>query len=171
MCIEPVGIMSAKKFFIIVAAAENGAIGLRGAMPWHLPADLKYFKSVTVGHNVIMGRKTFESVGRPLPGRRNLVISRQQDLRIEGCEVFPSLEAALEAADDGAFVIGGAQIYRQAWDNASRLYLTRVHVEVADYDAAVPAVDREEWKLVETIPFAADEKNAYDLTFEVYERI
>lgn len=163
--------MGAKKFFIIVAAAENGAIGLREAMPWHLPADLKYFKSVTVGHNVIMGRKTFVSVGRPLPGRRNLVISRQRDLRIEGCEVFPSLEAALEAADDGAFVIGGAQIYRQAWDSASRLYLTRVHVAVADYDAAVPAVDRTEWKLIESIPFAADEKNAYDLTFEVYERI
>lgn len=163
--------MGAKKFSIIVAAAENGAIGLRGAMPWHLPADLKYFKSVTVGHNVIMGRRTFGSIGRPLPGRRNLVISRRHDLQIEGCEVFPSLEAALEAADEGAFVIGGAQVYQQAWDRASRLYLTRVHTEVEDYDAAVPAVDRGEWSLVQAIPFEADEKNAYDLTFEVYERI
>lgn len=163
--------MSVKKFSIIVAAAENGAIGHRGTMPWHLPADLKYFKSVTVGHNVIMGRRTFESIGRPLPGRRNLVISRQPDLTITGCELYSSLETALEAADDEAFVIGGAQIYRQAWDKASRLFLTRVHVDVADYDAAIPAVDPKVWSLVRQIPLAADEKNIYDLTFEVYDRI
>lgn len=168
---ETVGIMGVKKFSIIVAAAENGAIGSRGVMPWHLPADLRYFKSVTVGHDVIMGRKTFESIGRPLPGRRNLIVSRQEGLQIAGCEVFPSLEAVLEAAGDEAFVIGGAQIYRQAWARASRLYLTRVHTEVALYDASIPAVDEVEWNLVRSVPFAADEKNAYDLTFEVYERI
>ncbi len=168
---EPVESMEAKNFSIIVAAAENGAIGNRGTMPWHLPVDLKYFKSVTVGHDVIMGRKTFESIGRPLPGRRNLVISRQAGLRIDGCEVFPSLDAALAVADDGALVIGGAQVYREAWGKASKIYLTRVHVTVADYDASIPAIDPREWNLVESFPVAADEKNCYDLTFEVYKRI
>lgn len=156
---------------IIVAADERGAIGLGGQMPWHLPADLRYFKTTTVGHPVIMGRKTYASIGRPLPGRRNLVVSRQADLHLEGCEVYPSLEAALEAVQAAdAFVIGGAQIYRQAWPLAQRLYLTRVHTTVAEYDAAIPAVAPEEWTRTAATDYPADEKNAYSLTFEVYER-
>jgi dihydrofolate reductase len=167
--------------YIIVAADENGAIGLGGQMPWHLPADLKYFKATTLGHPVIMGRKTYASIGRPLPGRRNLVVSRQEGLQIEGCEVYPSLEAAAaavapaaeapaEAADLAPFIIGGAQIYRQAWPLADRIYLTRVHTRVADYDAAIPAIDPAAWTRVSATDYPADEKNAFDLTFEVYER-
>lgn len=155
---------------IIVAADERGAIGLGGQMPWHLPADLRYFKATTVGHPVVMGRKTFASIGRPLPGRRNLVVSRQADLHIEGCEVYTSLEAAVAAvADEEVFIIGGAQIYRQAWSLARRLYLTRVHTLVADYDASIPEVLPTEWRRVSATDYAADEKNAYSLTFEVYE--
>lgn len=156
---------------IIVAAALNNAIGLEGAMPWHLPADLKYFKTTTMGHPVVMGRKTYESIGRPLPGRRNLVISRQKGLTIEGCEVFHSLAEALAAAGAEAFVIGGGQIYREAWPLVDSLYLTRVHTVVDQYDAAIPEVSSEEWELISATPCPKDDRNAYDLTFEVYRRI
>jgi dihydrofolate reductase len=156
---------------IIVAADERGAIGVGGQMPWHLPADLRYFKATTLGHPVIMGRKTYQSIGRPLPGRRNIVVSRQPDLTLEGCEVYHTIQEAVAAvADDDAFIIGGAQIYRQAWSLAQRLYLTRVHTQVADYDATIPAINSEEWQRVEATDYKADEKNAFDLTFEVYHR-
>jgi dihydrofolate reductase len=156
---------------IIVAADERGAIGVGGQMPWHLPADLRYFKATTLGHPVIMGRKTYQSIGRPLPGRRNIVVSRQPDLTLEGCEVYHTIqEAVVAVADDDAFIIGGAQIYRQAWSLAQRLYLTRVHTQVTDYDAAIPAINIGEWQRVETTDYKADEKNAFDLTFEVYHR-
>lgn len=160
----------ARTINLIVAASDNHAIGLGGQMPWHLPADLKYFKQTTLGHDVIMGRKTYESIGRPLPGRRNLVVSGQTGLAIEGCEVFNSLQAAIEAAADEAFVIGGARVYAQAWSLAHRLYLTRVHTVVRDFDAVIPAVLDAQWRLVEHIDYAADAKNAFDLTFAVYER-
>ena len=156
---------------IIVAASLNNAIGYQGAMPWHLPADLRYFKQTTTGHPVIMGRKTYESIGRPLPGRRNIVVSRQLDLQIEGCEVFTSLEAAMAAAGADAFIIGGAQIYREAWASADRLYITRVHTTVEQYDAVIPEVDSADWHMISSQHCPADEKNAYDLTFEIYERI
>ncbi len=156
---------------IIVAADERGAIGVGGQMPWHLPADLRYFKATTLGHPVIMGRKTYQSIGRPLPGRRNIVVSRQPDLTLEGCEVYHTIQEAVAAvAADDAFIIGGAQIYRQAWSLAQRLYLTRVHTQVADYDAAIPAINIGEWQRVEATDYNADEKNAFDLTFEVYHR-
>lgn len=162
--------MTTKDINLIVAASENNAIGWKGQMPWHLPADLKYFKTVTMGHDVIMGRKTFEAIGRPLPGRRNLVVSRQPNLKIEGCEVFASIEEAVDAAQPGAFVIGGAQIYHKAWEFVSRIYLTRVHIYIYEFDAAIPSVDKQIWNLVESSFYAADEKHAYDMTFEVYER-
>ena len=159
-----------KSLNIIVAASRNGAIGLDGRMPWHLPADLAYFKRTTMGHDVIMGRRTYESIGRPLPGRRNLVLSRHADLAIPGCEVFPSLEAALEAAADGAFVIGGEAVYREAWPLADRLYLTRVHTHVDRFDASIPPVDPAEWRKVQATCRMADERNEFDLSFEVYLR-
>ncbi len=116
---------------IIVARAENGVIGIGNRMPWHLPEDLKFFRRVTMGKPVIMGRRTMESIGRALPGRANIVISRQPDLAPEGFTVVPSLDAALDAARavgaDEAMVIGGAQIYAQAIDRAQRLYVTEVH--------------------------------------------
>jgi dihydrofolate reductase len=157
---------------IIVAADEQGAIGLSGAMPWHLPADLRYFKQTTLGHPVVMGRKTYEAIGRPLPGRRNVVISRQADYVAEGCEVCRSIEEALSLLPeaDEVFIIGGAQIYRQAWQSADRLYLTRVHTTVPAFDASIPAVDRATWRLSRATECAADERNAYDVTFELYER-
>lgn len=157
-------------FNIIVAASENNVIGYQGGMPWHLGADLKYFKSMTMGHAIIMGRKTFESIGRALPGRRNMVISRNADLHLpEGVELYPSLEAALDVAPDGAFVMGGGQIYQQAWSKATRYYITRVHTVVEQYDTVVPSVPAD-CHLVSSEDHLADEKNDYDITFEVWSR-
>ena len=160
-----------KQLNLIVAASENGAIGYEGNIPWHLPADMKYFKTTTTGHNVIMGRKTYDSIGRPLPGRRNMVVSRQPGLKIEGCEVFSTLDDAIAAADDGAFIIGGAQIYRQAWDKVSRVYLTRVHTIVSVFDAVIPTLSPLQWELVSQEFHPKDEKNPESLSFEIYERI
>jgi len=114
---------------LIAAMAENRVIGSKGAIPWHLPADLRHFQELTTGHPVIMGRKTYESIGRPLPGRRTLILSRNSDFRVDGAEVFPGLEEALQACDDAneIFVCGGAEIYRIALAKAARIYLTVVH--------------------------------------------
>ena len=155
---------------IIVAASENNVIGNKGGMPWHLSADLKYFKQTTMGHAIIMGRKNFESIGRALPGRRNIVISRQADLPLpEGVELFPSLDAALAAAPDDAFVIGGGQIYGQAWDKADRFYITRVHTVIEEYDTVIPPLPQG-FRLVSSQDVPADEKNDYPVTFEVWEK-
>ena len=165
---------------IIVAAAENNAIGYKGSMPWHLSGDLKYLKAVTTGHTVIMGRKTYEGIGKPLPNRHNIVVTRDKDYAIpadvisamkEGTSVAicNTLEEAIELAGDDAVIMGGAQIYRQAWDKADKFYITRVHTEIAEFDAAVPEVPAG-FKLVSSEPHTADEKNDYDYTFEVYER-
>ncbi len=159
-----------KQLNLIVAASENNAIGYKGNIPWHLPADMKYFKATTTGHSVIMGRKTYDSIGRPLPGRRNMVVSRQENLRIPGCEVYPSLDAAIAAADDGAFIMGGEQIYRQAWDRTTRVYLTRVHTIVPAFDASIPTLSPLDWELVSQEFRAKDEKNSESLSFEIYER-
>lgn len=156
---------------IIVAASENNAIGNKGGMPWHLSGDLKYFKQITMGHPIIMGRKNFESIGRALPGRRNIVISRQTDLVLpEGVELFPTLDAALAAAGDDAFVIGGGQIYAQAWDKADRYYITRVHAIIHEYDTVIPPLPQG-LRLVSSQDQPADEKNDYAVTFQVWERV
>lgn len=165
---------------IIVAAAENNAIGSQGQTPWHLSADLKYFKATTMGHAVIMGRKTYESIGRPLPGRRNIIVTRDASYAIDpallenlkpgtSVEIHTSLEAALAAAPADAFVIGGAQIYNLFWPHAERLYITRVHTIINEYDAAIPAVP-EGYKLLSSEDAPADEKNDYSMTFEVWEK-
>lgn len=165
---------------IIVAAAENNAIGYQGQTPWHLSADLKYFKATTMGHAVIMGRKTYESIGRPLPGRRNIIVTRDASYAIDpallenlkpgtSVEIHTSLEAALAAAPADAFVIGGAQIYNLFWPHAERLYITRVHTIINEYDAAIPAVP-EGYKLLSSEDAPADEKNDYSMTFEVWEK-
>ena len=155
---------------IIVAASENNVIGCKGTMPWHLSADLKYFRATTMGHAVIMGRKTFESIGRPLPGRRNLVVTRNADYRPEGVEVYASIDEALAAAPEDAFVIGGGQIYNQAWASATYYYITRVHTGVEEYDTVIPDVP-DGCRLVQSTDVPADEKNDYPMTFEVWERI
>jgi len=133
---------------LVVAIAENGIIGRAGALPWHLPADLKWFKSVTMGKPIIMGRKTYDSIGRPLPGRTNIVITRNADWRAEGVVVAPSLDAALAAAEGGgadeAMIIGGAQIYGRAIGEVDRIYLTEVHTKVAG-DTWFPHLNHEDW--------------------------
>ena len=153
--------------------AENGVIGRGGQLPWHLSADLQRFKRLTMGHTIVMGRKTWESIGRPLPGRRMVVITRQSGYRVEGVEVVGSLDEALAlaraAGDDEAFIIGGAEIYRLALPRADRLYMTLVLAEV-EGDTKFPDVDWETWARTETETVEADVDNEYPHLFYVFER-
>ena len=162
---------------LIAALGENRVIGVDNSMPWHLPADFKYFKATTLGKPIIMGRKTWDSLGRPLPGRLNLVVSRQTGLQLEGAEVFASLEAAVERAEAWAIeqgvselmLIGGAQLYTQGLADADRLYLTRVDLSPQG-DAWFPEFDQAQWALVSEDKHAAAEgKPAF--SFEVWERL
>jgi dihydrofolate reductase len=156
---------------IIAAMSENRIIGRAGSLPWHLPADLKRFKSLTAGHTVIMGRKTFESIGRPLPDRRCIVVTRNADYRAEGVVVVLSLEDALQqvADDEEVFIIGGGEIYRHALSLADRLELTIVHAEV-EGDTRFPAIDLKDWTLISEEHHEADAQHAYPYTFRRYER-
>jgi dihydrofolate reductase len=162
------------KVSLIVAAAENGVIGRRNELPWRLSADLKRFKELTMRHAIIMGRKTFESIGRPLPGRRMIVITRHPNYQPTGAQAVGSLEAALAAAEQAgeeeAFVIGGAEIFREASPRADRLYLTRVNADV-DGDVFFSLPDSNDWRLLSSAQHPADAKNDHPFTFEVYERI
>ena len=161
---------------VMAAVADNGVIGNDNALPWHLPEDLRYFKSVTMRKPIIMGRKTFESIGRPLPGRTNIVITRNKAMQCEGVEVVHSLDEALELAlgialsddADEVVVIGGEQIYRVAIPVADRLYLTEVHANV-DGDAVLPDIDWSRWHEVSRADYAAQPPNPYDYSFVCYE--
>lgn len=157
---------------IIVAAAQNDVIGSDNRLPWHLPDDLKRFKALSLGKPVLMGRKTFAAIGRPLPGRTNIVISRQPGLQIEGCRVAASLDAAIAAAHPAPeiVVIGGAQIYAQALPLTTTVHLTRVHASVAG-DARFPALDPTQWRETATEPHPADDRHAYAFSFITLERI
>lgn len=156
---------------LIVAIDQRNGIGKDNKLLWHLPADLKHFKSVTSGHTVIMGRKTFESIGRALPNRRNIVLSRDAAYKAEGCEVLNNLHQAIDAcnAETSVYIIGGAEIYRQALPIADVLHITRVNT-VAEADTFFPEIDPEEWDLSSAEMRLADEKNAYDCNFEIYRR-
>ncbi len=156
---------------LIVARARNGAIGLANAMPWHLPADLAHFKRTTLGHPVIMGRRTWESIGRALAGRRNIVVSRTPGFRAEGAQVVGSLAEAWRAAEgaEEAFVIGGARLYAEALPEAERVYLTDVVGEVAG-DTFFPGLDPREWRETVLAEQPADERNPYALRFLLLER-
>ena len=136
---------------LIVAVSKNGVIGAAGGLPWHIPEDLKHFKRHTMGHAILMGRRTYDSIGRPLPGRRNIVVTRQVNLSIEGCEVVHSLEDAIALArtggDDEPRIIGGASLYAEALPLATRLILTEVH-QVIEGDTHFPDFDRTEWREV-----------------------
>ena len=158
------------KVSVIVAVAENGVIGDKNTLLWHISEDLRNFKRVTSGHPVIMGRKTFDSLGRPLPNRTNVVITRQ-DITIEGCEVVHSLDEALALfpAEDEVFVIGGAQIYAEALPRADRFYLTRVH-RAYEGDTSFPEWNQNEWQTIESEHFERGEKYEYPFTIEIYER-
>jgi dihydrofolate reductase len=157
---------------LVVAAANNNTIGKDGKMPWHLSNDMKYFKNITWGMPVIMGRKTFESLGKPLPGRKNILITRQ-DLKTEGVAVVKNFDDALFVARDTdakeVFVIGGGEIYRLAFEKSKRIYLTRVKGE-PEGDTFFPELDRKEWYLTSQEDHEADEKNSYAYSFQVWER-
>jgi dihydrofolate reductase len=159
---------------LIVAAADDNAIGMHGQLLWHLPRDLSYFKNKTWGMVVIMGRKTFEAVNKPLPGRVNIVITRNAAWKGEGAVVVPTLEEAIEEAKKTncreLFIIGGGEIYRQGMDITDRIYMTRVHGEF-EADTYFPEIDNAQWELVDSIPSPEDEKHAYAMDFETWERI
>jgi dihydrofolate reductase len=156
---------------IIVAASTNDVIGAQGDLPWRLSDDLKRFKGVTMGKPIVMGRKTWDSIGRPLPGRHNIVVTRQPDFSAEGCDVVASVEEAIAVAGDvdEIMVIGGSQIYELALPLAKRLYLTRVHAEV-EGDAFFPTIDETQWRLVKDEPHVADEHHEFSFSFRVLER-
>ncbi|REK26800.1 MAG: dihydrofolate reductase [Planctomycetota bacterium] len=156
---------------IIVAMAENRVIGRDGGLPWHISADLKRFRRLTTGHAIVMGRKTYDSIGRPLPERRSIVISGNRDYAPAGVEVVPSLEAAWELAgeDDEVFVIGGASIYAAALPLAETLHVTRIHAEVAG-DVWFPEVDWRSWQLVEQSAEETDEKSGLTYSFAEFRR-
>ena len=160
------------KISIIVAMDSNGVIGRENELPWHLPADLQHFKHTTMGKPILMGRKTWESIGRPLPGRTNIVITRDSDYQADGCVVVNSIDAALAAAgeQDEVMVIGGAEFYRQVLPCADTLYLTRIHADL-EGDTWFPELDESEWREVERSDCEPDGKNPYRYSFIRLDRI
>ena len=158
-------------FSIVVAMDRRGVIGRDGGLPWHLPADLQHFRRVTMGKPIVMGRRTHESIGRPLPGRENIVVSRSPGYNAPGCRVVGSLSEARAAVPGAAeiMVIGGAALYREALPLAKHVYLTEVHAEV-EGDVYFPPLDRAEWQERERQNFAADERNGYAYSFVLLER-
>ncbi|RXJ01807.1 dihydrofolate reductase [Anaerobacillus alkaliphilus] len=154
---------------LIVAAGENNVIGSDNVMPWHLPADLAYFKKTTTGHAVVMGRKTFESIGKPLPNRKNIILTRDQQFEVEGCDVIHSVEEVFDfEKGQELFIIGGAEVYRQLLPHANKVYLTRIHKSF-EGDAFFPELN-DGWQLVSTEKHEADEKNPYQYEFQIYEK-
>lgn len=156
---------------LIVAAAENNVIGRDGDLPWRLPVDLEHFKNTTMGHPVIMGRRTWDSFKGGLPGRACIVMTRNPELQLEGAEVVTSLEAALASAGDArdVFIAGGGEIYRMAMEWAHRIVLTRVHADV-DGDAGFPVLDDSVWHRTSAERHEADDRNPHACTFEIWER-
>ena len=157
---------------LVVATGKNNAIGKDNNLLWHLPVDLKFFKSITLGHPIIMGRTTFDSVGKPLPGRRNIVVSRNKNLKIEGCEVCNSINEAIDLCKniDTIMIVGGEEIYRQSMQIADRIYRTLIDVS-PEADRFFPEINLNEWKLTASDFRPADEKNLIDCTFETYDKI
>ena len=157
---------------IIAAIGKNGELGKDNDLIWHLPNDLRRFKKITAGHHVIMGRKTFESLGKPLPNRTNIVISRNKTYTAEGCIVVNSLQEAIDAAqeDENPFILGGAQIYKQALEIADVLDLTRVDASL-EADAFFPEIDLEKWKEVTREEHQKDEKHQYNYSFVTYKKV
>ncbi len=158
----------------IVAASENDVIGRKNWLPWDLPDELQYFRKTTTGKPVIMGRKTYDSIGRPMPKRHNIIVSHDPTFKAEGCDTVGSIEEAVAMAQkdgvDEAFVIGGAKIYELALPLVQRLYFTRVHTTIEDGDTVMPAVDWSQWKKVSSVEHAIDEKHAFSFTMEIWER-
>lgn len=153
---------------LLVAMDERNGIGQDNRLPWHLSTDLKRFKALTMGHHIIMGRKTYESIGRPLPGRVMVIVTRSQTYRAEGCLVTHSLQEALDiarqAGETEAFVIGGGQIFAQALSLADKIYLTRVHT-ISEADVFFPAIDIQEWAIEANAEYPADDRNQFSSTY------
>ena len=158
---------------LLAALDREFAIGKNGDLPWHLPADLKRFKALTLGKPILMGRKTAESLGRPLPGRRNLVLTRSGKVPFEGMEAIASLEAALHAAKDEPelWIIGGGEVFAETLPLASRMHLTWVDTVVEDADAFFPRFDPAQWAPVAREPHPADDRHAFPFEFVEYERL
>jgi dihydrofolate reductase len=159
------------KLSLIVAISNNGVIGHQGQLPWYLSADLQRFKRITMGHHIIMGRATYESIDRVLPGRTTVILSRQPDYAIPGALVAGDLKQActLASGDDEAFIIGGSSVYESALGIVDRIYLTRVRADV-EGDTFFPPLDFSGWQLVESEEHPADDRNDHDYLFEVYDR-
>lgn len=157
---------------IVVAVGKNKIIGKENGLLWHLPNDLKHFRKITEGHTIIMGRKTFESIGRVLPNRRHIVLTRSSDFQVEGVEKASSIEEVLKLVEneEEAFVIGGGEIYRQFLPLVQRIYMTEVDIE-KDADVFFPAIDSLEWKVVEEEPGVLDERNTIPHRFLILERV
>ncbi|HVK96619.1 MAG TPA: dihydrofolate reductase [Flavisolibacter sp.] len=158
---------------LLVAADENNVIGKDNQLPWHLPNDLRYFKNQTWGMPILMGRKTFESIGKPLPGRKSIVITRNENWMHDGVDVVHSIDEAIEKAKNYGvkeiFVIGGAEIFNSSFQRANRIYLTRIHY-IFNGDVYFPKVTDEDWSLVQEHYCSEDSKNMYAHTFQVWER-
>lgn len=161
------------RLLLVAAASNNNVIGSNNQLLWHMPADLKRFKQLTMGHTLIMGRKTYESIGKALPGRKTIVISRKDDFKANGCEVVRDLKEAICKVKDekDVFVAGGGEIYRQLINlhYARRIYLTRIYANF-EGDSFFPDIDQEKWELVEREQFDPDEKNPYPYAFLTYKR-
>jgi dihydrofolate reductase len=156
---------------IIVAVSENNVVGINNRLPWYLPADLKRLKSVTMGHHLIMGRRTFESLGRPLPGRTSVVITRNKNYKAEGAVVVSSLKEALEVVKNDAepFIFGGGEVFREALPMVNRIHMTRIHQDF-DGDTFFPELNESEWKETLREDYEPDEKNKYSYSFIILER-
>lgn len=157
------------KISLIVAKSKNNVIGNNNQLPWHLPADLAHFKSITMGKPIIMGRKTYDSIGKPLPGRRNIIISRNKKLKLAGCDVFHSIDDALNAVktEQEVMIIGGANLYLQALSRANTIYLTVIDAEFSG-DTFFPELNNNEWKLTLEEKHFKDERNKYNYFFQVW---
>jgi dihydrofolate reductase len=160
---------------IIVAYSLNHVIGVGNQLPWHLPADLAHFKQLTLNHAIIMGRKTFESIGRPLPKRQNMVVSRDPDFHADGILIYPSIESAFdfcrEQQMDQVFIIGGETIYRQTISMADQLYITKVHTHIDNGTAFFPEISTADWVLKDVSEHSSDDKHPFDYSFEHYVRL
>jgi len=156
---------------LVVAASTNNVIGANGALPWRLPEDLRHFKRITMGKPVIMGRSTFETIGRPLAGRHNIVLTRQAGYTAEGCDVVDGVAGALAAAGDAdeVMVIGGGEIYRQFLPLAERIYLTRVQAEIAG-DTLFPELDMDQWNIEHVEEYPAGDDREFGFDIEMLER-
>ncbi len=157
---------------LIAAMDQHHVIGIQNRLPWHLPADLKHFKKLTMGKPIVMGRTTFESIGKPLPDRRNIIITRNAEFRAPGCDIVHSIEQALALTqqEPESMIIGGASLYAQTLALAQRLHLTLVHTTLTEGDAFFPSFDWNDWVIVEREDHEADERNEFNYSFLTFDK-